>query len=152
MGASCPYRVELPGWKLRRLVYQDGEWLCSLSKQPNMPEDIDETADAVHEVLPLAILTATKSQVSRWHWLSLIEEPNVARPEIELSRLLLGQVLIRQFDYRIGRNALPDLRDHLLNRNRRHPALSPPDARERNHNNWSAASTIREATSPVSSR
>jgi hypothetical protein len=49
---------ELPGWKLRRLVYQDGEWLCSLSKQPNMPEDIDETADTVHEVLPLAILSA----------------------------------------------------------------------------------------------
>jgi hypothetical protein len=49
---------ELPGWKLRRLVYQDGEWLCSLSKQPNMAEDIDETADAVHEVLPLAILSA----------------------------------------------------------------------------------------------
>jgi hypothetical protein len=49
---------ELPAWKLRRLVYQDGEWLCSLSKQPNMPEEIDETADAVHEVLPLAILSA----------------------------------------------------------------------------------------------
>jgi hypothetical protein len=50
--------TELPGWKLRRLVYQDGEWLCSLSEQPSMPEDIDETADAVHEVLPLAILSA----------------------------------------------------------------------------------------------
>jgi hypothetical protein len=49
---------ELPAWKLRRLIYQDGEWLCSLSKQPNVPEEIDETADAVHEVLPLAILSA----------------------------------------------------------------------------------------------
>ena len=78
-------------------------------------------------------------ELSRWHWLSLIEEPNVAWPEIELSRLLLGQVPIRQFGYRIGRNALPDLCDHLLNRNRRHPALSPPDARERNHNDRSAA-------------
>jgi len=49
---------ELPAWKLRRLIYQDGEWLCSLSKQPNMPEEFDETADAIHEVLPLAILSA----------------------------------------------------------------------------------------------
>ena len=49
---------ELPAWKLRGLVYQDGEWLCSLSKQPNLPEEIDETADAVHEVLPLALLIA----------------------------------------------------------------------------------------------
>jgi hypothetical protein len=48
------------------------------------------------------------------HRRSLIEEPNVAWPEIELSRPLPGQVLIRQFGYRIGRNALPDLRDHLL--------------------------------------
>jgi hypothetical protein len=49
---------ELPAWKFRRLVCQDGEWLCSLSKQPNTPLEIDETADAVHEVLPLAILSA----------------------------------------------------------------------------------------------
>jgi hypothetical protein len=41
---------------------------------------------------------------------SLIEEePNVARPEIELNRLILGQMLMRQFGYRIGRNALPNL-------------------------------------------
>lgn len=49
---------ELPSWKLRRLVYQDGEWFCSLSKQPAVPEVIDDTVDAVHEVLPLAILSA----------------------------------------------------------------------------------------------
>ena len=42
--------------------------------------------------------------------MSLIEEePNVARPEIELNRLILGQMLMRQFGYRIGRNALPNL-------------------------------------------
>ena len=50
--------LELPAWKLRRLVYEDGEWLCSLSKQPNLPVDLDHTADASHEVLPLAILSA----------------------------------------------------------------------------------------------
>ena len=50
--------LELPAWNLRRLVYEDGEWLCSLSKQPNLPMALDETADATHDVLPLAILGA----------------------------------------------------------------------------------------------
>jgi hypothetical protein len=50
--------LELPVWKLRRLVYEDGEWFCSLSKQPNLPVALDDTADARHEVLPLAILSA----------------------------------------------------------------------------------------------
>lgn len=50
--------LKLPAWKLRRLVYEDGEWLCSLSTQPNLPAEFDDTADASHEVLPLAILNA----------------------------------------------------------------------------------------------
>ena len=50
--------LELPAWKLRRLVYEDGEWFCSLSKHPNLPVAFDDTADACHEVLPLAILSA----------------------------------------------------------------------------------------------
>lgn len=50
--------LELPAWKLRRLVYDDGEWFCSLSRQPNLPAEIDDTADASHDVLPLAILGA----------------------------------------------------------------------------------------------
>ena len=50
--------LELPAWKLRSLVYENGEWLCSLSKQPNLPVALDDTADASHEVLPLAILSA----------------------------------------------------------------------------------------------
>jgi hypothetical protein len=50
--------LELPQWKLRRLVYDDGEWLCSLSKQPQLPLGLDEVAEASHEVMPLAILIA----------------------------------------------------------------------------------------------
>jgi hypothetical protein len=50
--------LELPQWKLRRLVYEDGEWLCSLSKQPRLPLGLDELAEAGHEILPLAILIA----------------------------------------------------------------------------------------------
>ncbi len=50
--------IELPAWKLRRLIHEDGEWFCSLSKQPHLPVEIDDTADARHGVLPLAILSA----------------------------------------------------------------------------------------------
>jgi hypothetical protein len=39
--------LELPAWKLRRLVYEDGQWLCSLSKQPNLPAALDDTATRV---------------------------------------------------------------------------------------------------------
>ena len=41
--------LELPAWKLRRLVYEDGEWHCSLSRQPNLPVALDDTATASHE-------------------------------------------------------------------------------------------------------
>lgn len=50
--------LELPQWTLRHLVHDGGEWLCSLSRQPNLPVEIDDTADARHEVLPLALLSA----------------------------------------------------------------------------------------------
>ena len=50
--------LELPAWKLRRLVCEGGEWICSLSRQPNLPAALDDTVDAVHEAMPLAILLA----------------------------------------------------------------------------------------------
>lgn len=50
--------LELPQWKLRRLVNEDGKWLCSLSKQPWVPLEYDGVAEASHESLPLAILIA----------------------------------------------------------------------------------------------
>src|SRR6476646_7894437 len=50
--------LELPAWKLRRLVYEDGQWLCSLSSHPNLSVALADTVDARHEVLPLAILSA----------------------------------------------------------------------------------------------
>lgn len=50
--------LELPAWKLRRLVYEDGAWFCSLSKQTEIPVELDDSADARHQSLPLAILSA----------------------------------------------------------------------------------------------
>jgi hypothetical protein len=74
--------LELPAWKLRRLVYEDGQWLCSLSKQPNLPAALDDTADASHEVLPLAILTAfveARRRASAMRETSLHTVPQVTR-------------------------------------------------------------------------
>jgi hypothetical protein len=50
--------LELPAWKLQRLARENGEWLCSLSRHPSVPAAIDDGVDAVHEVLPLAVLLA----------------------------------------------------------------------------------------------
>jgi hypothetical protein len=50
--------LELPKWKLRRLIYDGGGWHCALSQQPEIPAELDETAEALHETLPLAILSA----------------------------------------------------------------------------------------------
>ena len=74
--------LELPAWKLRRLVYEDGAWLCSLSKQPNLPVALDDTADASHEVLPLAILSAfveARRRASVMREISLRIVPQVRR-------------------------------------------------------------------------
>ena len=57
--------LEMPAWSVRRLVYDDGEWLCSLSQQPNLPLEIDDTVDARHAALPLAILGALVEAKSR---------------------------------------------------------------------------------------
>jgi hypothetical protein len=50
--------LDLPHWKLRRLMFDDGEWNCSLSKQLELPIELDEMAEGSHEDLPLAILSA----------------------------------------------------------------------------------------------
>jgi len=49
---------ELPNWSVRRLVCEDGEWHCSLSRQPNLPIFLDEPAEGSHAVLALAVLRA----------------------------------------------------------------------------------------------
>lgn len=51
-------RLELPQWRLRRILYEDGEWHCLLTKQPQLPLEFDDGAEAAHEVLPLAMLIA----------------------------------------------------------------------------------------------
>jgi len=50
--------LELPNWKIRRLVCEHGEWLCSLSRQSDVPPELDDAADGVHEILAVAVLRA----------------------------------------------------------------------------------------------
>lgn len=47
--------IEIPRWKLRRILYEDGEWHYSLSTQRELPDWLDEAVDANHRVLALAL-------------------------------------------------------------------------------------------------
>jgi hypothetical protein len=50
--------LQLPDWQLRRLVFDDGEWHCALSRARAMPEWLDSTTEAHHPNMALAILGA----------------------------------------------------------------------------------------------
>jgi hypothetical protein len=68
--------IEQPQWKPRRLVYEDGVWLCSLSQQPDLPIAFDDLAEGCHEVLPLAILRALDEARRHTACSAAIELPN----------------------------------------------------------------------------
>jgi hypothetical protein len=50
--------LELPQWHLRRIVYDGGEWHCALSRAPELPDWLDQSIEARHHDLALAILAA----------------------------------------------------------------------------------------------
>jgi hypothetical protein len=50
--------LELPQWQIRRLTYDNGEWHCALSSQREIPEWLDQSIEAHHADLPIAILRA----------------------------------------------------------------------------------------------
>jgi hypothetical protein len=50
--------LELPQWRLRRIVYDEGEWHCALSRQRELPDWLDQSIEASHADLALAILCA----------------------------------------------------------------------------------------------
>jgi hypothetical protein len=50
--------LEMPSWKVRRLIYDNGQWLCSLSRRPGIPVEFDDMAEASHSTASLAILRA----------------------------------------------------------------------------------------------
>ena len=50
--------VELPAWKLRRLIYHDGEWHCAIARERELPEWLDDAIEAHHADLAMTILKA----------------------------------------------------------------------------------------------
>jgi hypothetical protein len=50
--------LELPQWQIRRIAYDEGEWHCALSRARELPEWLDQSIEAHHEDLSLAILSA----------------------------------------------------------------------------------------------
>ncbi len=50
--------LELPQWQVRRIAYDEGEWHCALSRARELPDWLDQSIEAHHEDLALAILSA----------------------------------------------------------------------------------------------
>ena len=50
--------LELPQWQLRRIAYDQGEWYCALSRQRELPDWLDQSIEARHADLALAMLGA----------------------------------------------------------------------------------------------
>jgi hypothetical protein len=50
--------IELPRWSLVSLAFDDGEWSCILSRHPQLPNWLNDSIEARHPVMSLAILAA----------------------------------------------------------------------------------------------
>src|SRR5450755_3938533 len=50
--------LELPQWQVRRIAYDEGEWYCALSRERELPDWLDQSIEAYHPDLALAILSA----------------------------------------------------------------------------------------------
>src|ERR1700716_4242778 len=50
--------LELPLWQVRRIAYDEGQWHCALLRQRELPEWLDQSVEAHHSNLALAILSA----------------------------------------------------------------------------------------------
>jgi hypothetical protein len=65
--------LELPFWQVRRIAYDNGEWYCALSRERELPDWLDQSIEARHADLALAILCA------------FIEAQRVSAPESRTS-------------------------------------------------------------------
>lgn len=48
--------LELPAWQLRRIVCDDGQWYCALSRAAAAPEWLDQAVESSHSDLALALV------------------------------------------------------------------------------------------------
>src|SRR5260370_22447696 len=50
--------LELPQWQVRRIVYDEGEWYCALSRERELPALLHRAIEAHHAAFAPAILSA----------------------------------------------------------------------------------------------
>jgi hypothetical protein len=50
--------LEAPNWSLQRLCLDDGEWLCTLTRFPDVPDWLDDSVEVRHPTMALAVLSA----------------------------------------------------------------------------------------------
>lgn len=50
--------LEVPGRQIKRLCLDDGEWICTLTRFPDLPDWLDDSSEGRHRALPIAILRA----------------------------------------------------------------------------------------------
>ena len=48
----------LPRWTIARIIFDEGEWHCALTKHWQVPDWLDDAIETRHDALPLAILAA----------------------------------------------------------------------------------------------
>ena len=73
--------LELPARRPCRLLYDGGEWVCSLSRHPGMPFEFDDTADGRHDVPAVAALLSlveAKRHLTTMHRPGAASVPQVA--------------------------------------------------------------------------
>jgi hypothetical protein len=73
--------LELPAWRPCRLLYDGGEWVCSLSRHREIPFEFDDTVDGRHEALAVAILLSlveAKRHLTTIRRLSATSVPQIA--------------------------------------------------------------------------
>lgn len=71
--------LELPLWQVRRIAYDNGEWHCALSRERELPDWLDQSVEARHADLALAILSA------------FVEARRIGEPEIRTSVPIVGR-------------------------------------------------------------
>ncbi len=49
---------ETPQWQVRRIAYDEGEWQCALSRERELPDWLDQSVEARHADLAVAMLGA----------------------------------------------------------------------------------------------
>jgi hypothetical protein len=72
--------LELPQWQIRRIAYDEGEWHCALSRERELPEWLDQSVEARHSDLALAILS-TFVEAQRISALSIRLSVPAVRPD-----------------------------------------------------------------------